>query len=117
MKERSKKNGNLSKGLHTGIMDKIFLESIRRWLGGPSVGTGPAFHGTRDEVVALADVLSATKAFHENVNAQSVVAESVFDALSHKQTAAANFHRIFGITWPLLILLYVNFIFSFHASV
>lgn len=59
------------------------------------------FHGTKQELSALIDVITATRVFESVLLDDSKNLVEVTDALKRKHSCARKFERTFGVVWPL----------------
>lgn len=89
----------LLEGGYLSLTGKIFFASLGAWLVGKLVNM--KFRGTRDEVQAVANALTASRRFQDELNRPGASVESVFDKLRIKSMSAAEFERVLGVPWPL----------------
>jgi len=86
-------------GLQVNNLGKIFFATLGAWLVGKTVNT--KLRGSRKEVEAVANALSASKRFQDELNRPGASVESVVQKLGIKHMSATEFERVLGIPWPL----------------
>lgn len=59
------------------------------------------FHGTKEELTALVDVMTATKIFENVLMDDEKSLSEITEALKRKHVCARAFERVFGRPWPL----------------
>ena len=78
---------------------KIFFATLGAWLVGKAVNT--KLRGTREQVEAVANVLTASRNFQDELNRPDATVESVVRKLGEKHVSAIEFERVLGLPWPL----------------
>lgn len=97
---KNKKNSTALIETHRpNLANKLLIASMCAWLSGKSVRT--KIRGSLSEVKSIADVLAATKNFHDEINRSNATLESVMRKLKEKQEKTAEFERVVGVPWPL----------------
>jgi hypothetical protein len=86
-------------GLKVNTLGKIFFATLGAWLIGKTVNT--KLRGSRKEVETIANALSASKRFQDELNRPGASVESVVQKLGIKHMSANEFERVLGIPWPL----------------
>ena len=59
------------------------------------------FHGTKPELKAFVDVVTATKIFESSLMDDTKTLSQITDALKCKHACARTFEHVFGCVWPL----------------
>jgi hypothetical protein len=59
------------------------------------------FHGTKEELRALVDVIAATRMFESTLMDDSKSLGEITEALKRKHVCARAFEHVFGTVWPL----------------
>ena len=85
--------------LKFNILGKIFFATLGAWLVGKVINT--KLRGSRDEVEAVANALSASRRFQDELNRPGATVDSVVQKLGVKHMSAAEFERVLGVPWPL----------------
>lgn len=76
------------------IFRKVMIESV-------ALRPSCNFHGTREELKSLMDVVTATRVFESVLMDDSKTLEQITEALKRKHVCARNFEHTFNIVWPL----------------
>lgn len=85
--------------LKMNLVGKIFFASVGAWLVGKLVNT--KLRGTREQIDAVANALSASRRFQDELNRPGATVDSVVQKLGVKHMSAAEFERVLGVPWPL----------------
>lgn len=85
--------------LKMNLIGKIFFASVGAWLVGKLVNT--KLRGTREQIDAVANALSASRRFQDELNRPGATVDSVVQKLGVKHMSAAEFERVLGVPWPL----------------
>lgn len=85
--------------LHTNLLGKIFYAAVGAWLIGKA--TGLKMRGTPDEVNAIANAMTSSRRFQDELSRPGATVESVFEKLALKNASRAEFERKLGISWPI----------------
>ena len=85
--------------LHTNLLGKIFYAAVGAWLIGKA--TGLKMRGTPDEVNAIANAMTSSRRFQDELSRPGATVESVFEKLALKNASRAEFERRLGISWPI----------------
>ena len=85
--------------LHTNLLGKIFYAAVGAWLIGKA--TGLKMRGTPDEVNAIANAMTSSRRFQDELSRPGATVESVFEKLALKNASRAQFERTLGISWPI----------------
>ena len=85
--------------LKFNILGKIFFATLGAWLVGKVINT--KLRGSRDEVEAVANALSASRRFQDELNRPGATVDSVVQKLGVKHMSASEFERVLGVPWPL----------------
>ncbi len=80
-------------------INEIFKTALCAWLVG--IPTNIKIRGSREQMKALTDALTATKAFHNEMKKNKVQLEQVTTKLAIKTAVSQKFKQVFGIDWPL----------------
>lgn len=59
------------------------------------------FHGTKEELKALVDVVAATRVFEAILMDDSKSLSQITEALKRKHVCARAFEHVFSVPWPL----------------
>lgn len=97
MDEESKK-GPLNE-LHMNLLGKVFLATVGAWLVGKATHT--KIRGTQHEINTLANAMTASRRFQDELKMPGASVQSVMNKLGVKHMSAREFERVFGIRWPL----------------
>lgn len=85
--------------LQLNLLGKIFFGTVAAWLVGKSVNT--KLRGSKEQIEVVAEALTASRKFQEELNRPDASVESVVQKLGAKHMSAARFERILGVPWPL----------------
>jgi len=100
MAAETDKNDTLNEGMFSlSLTGKIFLASLGAWLAGKLVNT--KLRGSESEINAVANALSASRRFQDELQKPGASVQSVIDKLRIKQMSASEFERTLGVRWPL----------------
>jgi hypothetical protein len=97
--EPKEETASLREALEFNLTGKIFLAAIGAWLVGKVVNT--KIRGNQGDITAVANALTASKKFQEELRRPGATVQSVVDKLRIKQMSAAEFERALGVPWPL----------------
>ena len=89
----------VTEDLYLNFNGKLMLAALGAWIVGKVVNT--KLRGNRDEVTAVANALSASKRFQDELRKPGASVESVAEKLRIKQMSASEFERVLGVRWPL----------------
>lgn len=89
----------LKEELFLNFTGKMMLASLGAWMVGKYVGT--KLRGNKDEITAIANALTSSKKFQEELNRPGATVESVIQKMRVKEMSASTFERVFGVKWPL----------------
>ena len=98
--------------LKLNLLGKVFFVALAGWLVGKA--TNMKLRGNRDEVVAVANAMMASRTFQDELARPGASIDSVMDNLGLKHASAQEFERILGIPWPLTIVMILS---ACHAFV
>ena len=85
--------------LKVSLFGKILFGTLAAWLVGKYVST--KIRGSQEQVMAVANALSASRRFQDEMNKPGATVDSVVNKLGVKHMSASQFERTFGIPWPL----------------
>ena len=85
--------------LHTNLLGKIFYAAVGAWLIGKACGL--KIRGTQDEINAVANAMTSSRRFQDELSRPGATVESVFEKLALKNASRAEFERKLGISWPI----------------
>ena len=91
------KKSNLFEGL--SAKDRILLTTLGSGILGIPAST--TIRGSRQQIEAITNVVSATRIFHETLMKSDANLTSVSGKLQEKRVAAENFEKVWGVPWPL----------------
>ncbi len=89
----------LQEGGYLSLTGKMFVASLGAWLVGKYVNT--KIRGSQSEVNAIANALSASRRFQEELSKPGASVDSVVEKLRVKNMSASEFERVLGVPWPL----------------
>lgn len=89
----------VNEGGSLSFTGKVFLASLGAWAIGKYVGT--KIRGSREEIEAVTNALSASRRFQEELHKPGATVDSVIDKLHLKNMSASEFERVLGVRWPL----------------
>lgn len=87
--------------LHLNLLGKIFFTACAAWLVGRA--TNLVLRGTQQEINAVANAMTASRRFQDELKRPGATVETVMDKLGLKHATAREFERILGVPWPLAI--------------
>ena len=99
VEDKTQKNEILEEMFYLNLTGKIFLASLGAWLAGKLVNM--KLRGSQQEISAVANALTASRRFQEELRKPGASVESVIDKLRIKQMSASEFERVLGVRWPL----------------
>jgi hypothetical protein len=85
--------------LHLNLLGKIFFASVAAWLVGRA--THVKVRGSPEEIRAVANAMTASKRFQDEIARPGASVESVMQKLGLKQASAKEFERTLGVPWPI----------------
>lgn len=85
--------------LKVNLLGKIFFGTLAAWLVGKAVNT--KLRGTREQVEAVANAMTASRRFQDELNRPGATVDSVMHKLGVKHMSSSEFERVLGIPWPL----------------
>lgn len=86
-------------GYEISTVGKIFLAGVAASILGKM--SNIRVRGTPDEIEALKDALSASRAFQDELHRPGATVQSIMDRLHLKNISAEEFERRLGVPWPL----------------
>jgi hypothetical protein len=78
---------------------RLLYTGCAAWLLGKPMNM--KVRGTAEQISALTEVLTASRAFETELQREGATTESVVELLENKRAAARLFHSTFGVPWPL----------------
>jgi hypothetical protein len=85
--------------LQVNLLGKVFFATLGAWLVGKFVNT--KLRGSQREIEAVANALSASRRFQDELSRPGATVDSVVQKLGVKHMSAAEFERVLGVPWPL----------------
>lgn len=85
--------------LRINFIGKLFFATLGAWLLGRSVNT--KLKGSQEQIQAVANALSASKKFQDELSRPGATVDSVVQKLGVKHMSATEFERVLGVPWPL----------------
>lgn len=85
--------------LRINFIGKLFFATLGAWLLGRTVNT--KLRGSNEQINAVANALSASKKFQDELNRPGATVDSVIQKLGVKHMSASEFERVMGVPWPL----------------
>lgn len=85
--------------LRINFIGKLFFATLGAWLLGRAVNT--KIKGTQEQIQAVANALSASRKFQDELNRPGATVDSVIQKLGVKHMSATEFERVLGVPWPL----------------
>lgn len=85
--------------LRINFIGKLFFATLGAWLLGRAVNT--KLKGSQEQIQAVANALSASKKFQDELNRPGATVDSVVQNLGVKHMSASEFERVLGVPWPL----------------
>ena len=85
--------------MKTNLLGKLFFASLGLWVVGKVTKT--KLRGTPEEIRAVAEALTSSKHFQDELSKPGASVQSVLDKLDVKNMSAEKFERIFGMNWPI----------------
>lgn len=85
--------------LRLNLLGKIFFAAVGAWLVGRA--TNLKIRGSQEEIQAVANAMTASHRFQEELARPGATVESVMQQLGLKHASAREFERILGVSWPL----------------
>lgn len=89
----------LLEGGYLNLTGKILFASMGAWLVGKLVNM--KLRGSQSEITAVANALTASRRFQDELNKPGASVESVIQKLRLKNMSADEFERTMGVPWPL----------------
>jgi len=85
--------------LRINFIGKLFFATLGAWLLGRAVNT--KLKGSQEQIQAVANALSASKKFQDELSRPGATVDSVVQKLGVKHMSATEFERVLGVPWPL----------------
>ncbi len=85
--------------LRINFIGKLFFATLGAWLLGRTVNT--KIRGSQEQINAVANALSASRKFQDELNRPGATVDSVVHKLGLKHMSASEFERVMGVPWPL----------------
>jgi hypothetical protein len=78
---------------------RLLLATLVASTKGKTVNT--QIRGTKEEIDAIKEAMLASRQFQEELHKPNATVDSVMKKLNLKNSSAAKFEKVFGISWPL----------------
>lgn len=85
--------------LKINFIGKLFFATLGAWLLGRSVNT--KLRGSHEQINAVANALTASKKFQDELSKTGATVDSVIHKLGVKHMSASEFEKVMGVPWPL----------------